>query len=105
CLRLDGLPLSIELAAARVKIFSPAAILARLERRFDLLRADTQDRPDRHQTLRAALDWSYQLLLPPEQRLLCRLSVFVGGCTIEGVAQVAEAAPLDGLASLLDKSL
>jgi predicted ATPase len=61
CVRLDGLPLALELAAARVKLFSPAAILARLESRFDLLRADTQDRPDRHQTLRAALDWSYQL--------------------------------------------
>jgi predicted ATPase/DNA-binding CsgD family transcriptional regulator len=105
CVRLDGLPLSIELAAARVKIFSPVALLARLERRLDLLRADTQDRPDRHQTLRAALDWSYQLLPVPEQRLLRRVSVFVGGCTIEGVAQVAQPTPLDGLASLLDKSL
>jgi len=105
CVRLDGLPLSIELAAARVKIFSPAAILVRLERRFDLLRADTQDRPDRHQTLRAALDWSYQLLPPAEQRLLCRLSVFVGGCTMEGVEQIAQPTPLDGLVSLLDKNL
>jgi predicted ATPase/DNA-binding CsgD family transcriptional regulator len=105
CVRLDGLPLAIELAAARVKLFSPSAILARLERRFDLLRADTQDRPDRHQTLRAALDWSYQLLPPPEQRLLRILSVFVGGCTLDAVADVAQAPPVDGLASLLDKSL
>jgi predicted ATPase/DNA-binding CsgD family transcriptional regulator len=105
CVRLDGLPLAIELAAARAKIFSPTAILSRMERRFDLLRADTQDRPDRHQTLRAALDWSYQLLPPAEQRLLRRLSVFVGGCTLDAIAQVAEPSPLDGIASLLDKSL
>jgi predicted ATPase/DNA-binding CsgD family transcriptional regulator len=105
CVRLDGLPLAIELAAARVKLFAPAAILARLERRFDLLRADTQDRPDRHQTLRAALDWSYQLLPAPEQRLLRLLSVFVGGCTLEGAAHIAQVPPLDGLASLLDNSL
>src|SRR5262249_28485277 len=61
--------------------------------------------PDRHQTLRAALDWSYQLLPAAEQRLLRALSVFVGGCTLEAVGQVALAPPLDGLTSLLDKSL
>ncbi len=105
CVRLDGLPLAIELAAARVKLFSPAAILARLERRFDLLRADTQDRPGRHQTLRAALDWSYQLLPPPEQRLLRRMAVFVGGCTLDAAAHVTESPRLDELASLVDKSL
>jgi predicted ATPase/DNA-binding CsgD family transcriptional regulator/uncharacterized protein HemY len=105
CVRLDGLPLAIELAAARVKLFAPAAILARLERRFDLLRADTQDRPDRHQTLRAALDWSYQLLPPPEQRLLRLLSIFVGGCSLDAAAHVVQSPPVDGLASLLDNSL
>ncbi|HET6316236.1 MAG TPA: tetratricopeptide repeat protein [Chloroflexota bacterium] len=105
CVRLDGLPLAIELAAARVKLFSPASMLARLEQRFDLLRADTLDRPDRHQTLRAALDWSYQLLPPNEQRLLRVLSVFVGGCTLEAVAEVAESPSIDGVASLIDKSL
>ncbi len=105
CVRLDGLPLAIELAAARVKLFSPASMLSRLERRFDLLRADTLDRPDRHQTLRAALDWSYQLLPPEEQRLLRVLSVFVGGCTLEAVAEVAESPSIDGVASLIDKSL
>src|SRR5206468_9977365 len=105
CVRLDGLPLALELAAARVKLFSPTAILARLERRFDLLRADTQDRPDRHHTLRAALDWSYLLLPPHEQRLLRSMAVFVGGCTLEAVGQVTESPPLDGLASLVDKSL
>jgi len=105
CARLDGLPLAIELAAARVKLFAPPAILARLESRFDLLRADTQDRPDRHQTLRAALDWSYQLLPAAEQRLLRILAVFVGGCSLEAVAEVAQLSPVDGLASLLDKSL
>src|SRR6202035_2391670 len=95
CIRLDGLPLALELAAARVKLFSPAAILVRLEHRFDLLRADTQDRPDRHQTLRAALDWSYLLLPAEEQQLLRSISVFVGGCTLEAIEQVAAAAPLD----------
>ena len=105
CVRLDGLPLALELAAARVKLFSPAAILARLERRFDLLRADTQDRPDRHHTLRAALDWSYLLLPVHEQRLLRSMAVFVGGCTLEAVERIVGTPALDGIASLLDKSL
>ncbi len=105
CVRLDGLPLAIELAAARVKLFSPLEILARLERRFDLLRADTQDRPDRHHTLRAALDWSYQLLPAEEQRLLRLVSVFVGGCTLEAIDQVVGTGSVEGIASLLDKSL
>jgi predicted ATPase/DNA-binding CsgD family transcriptional regulator len=105
CVRLDGLPLALELAAARVKLLSPAAILARLERRFDLLRADTQDRPDRHHTLRAALDWSYLLLPPHEQRLLRSMAVFVGGCTLDAVERIVGTPPLDGIASLLDKSL
>ncbi len=105
CVRLDGLPLALELAAARVKLFSPAAILARLERRFDLLRADTQDRPDRHHTLRAALDWSYLLLPAHEQRLLRSMAVFVGGCTLEAVERIVGTPALDGIASLLDKSL
>jgi predicted ATPase len=105
CVRLDGLPLALELAAARVKLFSPTAILARLERRFDLLRADTQDRPDRHHTLRAALDWSYLLLAPEEQRLLRSMAVFVGGCTLDAVERIVGAPPLDGIASFLDKSL
>jgi predicted ATPase/DNA-binding CsgD family transcriptional regulator len=117
CIRLDGLPLAIELAAARVKLFSPQAILARLgapmggptdssEHRFELLRADAQDRPDRHQTLRAALDWSYQLLPPAEQRLLRIVSVFVGGCSVAAVEQVGEEAnALAGLTALVDQSL
>jgi predicted ATPase/DNA-binding CsgD family transcriptional regulator len=105
CVRLDGLPLAIELAAARVKLFSAAAILARLGRRFDLLRADTQDRPDRHHTLRAALDWSYLLLPAHEQRLLRAMAVFVGGCTLEAVERIVGMSALEGIASLLDKSL
>ena len=105
CVRLDGLPLAIELAAARVKLFSAATILTRLERRFDLLRADTQDRPDRHHTLRAALDWSYQLLPPAEQHLLRNLAVFVGGATLDAIEQVVGEPSLDGLTSLMDKSL
>ncbi|MBV9547361.1 MAG: tetratricopeptide repeat protein [Chloroflexi bacterium] len=105
CVRLDGLPLAIELAAARVKLFSPTGILARLEHRFDLLRADMQDRPNRHQTLRAALDWSYQLLPPDEQQLLREMSVFVGGCNLDALEHVVGNPTIDGLASLLDKSL
>jgi predicted ATPase/DNA-binding CsgD family transcriptional regulator len=105
CVRLDGLPLALELAAARVKLLPPAAILTRLERRFDLLRADTQDRPDRHHTLRAALDWSYLLLPDYEQQLLRSMAVFVGGCTLEAVERIVGTPPLDGIASLLDKSL
>src|SRR5207302_3533667 len=77
----------------------------RLERRFDLLRSDTQDRPDRHQTLRAALDWSYQLLPIDEQQLLRTLAVFVGGCSLDAVDRVIGRSSLDGLASLVDKSL
>ena len=111
CARLDGLPLAIELAAARVKLLSPSAMLARLETCLPLLTGGARDLPARHQTLRAAMDWGYQLLTVEEQKLFRRLSVFVGGCTLEAVEAVCNAKedlgldPLDGMASMVDKSL
>ena len=111
CARLDGLPLAIELAAARVKLFSPQALLARLTHRLEVLTSGAQDVPARQQTLRNTLAWSYNLLDAGEQRLFRRLSVFAGGCTLEAVEAMYTtlgdmAAPvLDGVASLIDKSL
>ena len=110
CRRLDGLPLAIELAAARVKLLSPQAILGRLENRLELLTGGAHDLPTRQRTLRDAIDWSYNLLEPSEQALLARLGVFAGGCSLE----VADAVcghqmnlgeVFEGLASLVDKSL
>ncbi|MCG8349865.1 MAG: tetratricopeptide repeat protein [Chloroflexales bacterium] len=83
CHRLDGLPLAIELAAARCKLFTPQALLARLSNRLHLLTGGSRDRPARHQTLRHTLDWSYDLLNAAEQTLLARLAVFAGGWTLE----------------------
>jgi predicted ATPase/DNA-binding winged helix-turn-helix (wHTH) protein len=111
CARLDGLPLAIELAAARVKVLSPTAMRTRLSSRLQLLTGGARDMPPRHQTLRAAMDWSYDLLTPTEQRLFRRLSVFVGGCTLEGAEAVCDAKGdlgldvLDGMESMVDKSL
>ncbi len=111
CIRLEGLPLAIELAAARSKLFAPQALLARVAQRLDLLTTSAHDLPTRQQTLRAAIQWSYELLDKGEQVLFARLAVFVGGCTVEAVEAVCHAAgelPLDvlgGLASLVDKSL
>src|SRR5579859_1563921 len=111
CARLDGLPLAIELAAARVKVLSPSSLLTRLASRLQLLTGGARDLPQRQQTLRAAMDWSYDLLNPAEQKLLRRLSVFVGGCNLEGVEAVCDAKAdldmdlLDGMASMVDKSL
>ena len=111
CARLDGLPLAIELAAARVKVLSPSAMLTRLASRLQLLTGGSRDLPQRQQTLRAAMDWSYDLLSPAEQRLFRRLSVFVGGCTLEGAEAVCDTKGdldldlLDGIASMVDKSL
>jgi predicted ATPase len=111
CTRLDGLPLAIELAAARVKVLSPSLMLTRLASRLQLLTGGARDLPQRQQTLRAAIDWSYDLLSAAEQKLFRRLSVFVGGCNLEGVEAVCDAKAdldldlLDGMASMVDKSL
>jgi predicted ATPase len=85
CTQLDGLPLAIELAAARVRLLPPQAMLARLRSRLKVLTGGARDLPARQQTLRATLDWSYRLLTEEEQTLLARLGVFVGGCTLEAV--------------------
>ena len=89
CIRLDGLPLALELAAARITLLSPPAILARLDRRLDLLAAGPRDRPPRQQSLRAALAWSHDLLTADEQALFRRLAVFAGGCALEAAEVVA----------------
>ena len=91
CVRLDGLPLAIELAAARIPLLSPAALLSRLSQRFMVLTSGGQDAPARQQTLRNTIAWSYDLLDAEEQQLLRRLSVFVDGCTLEGVEGLYQA--------------
>src|SRR6266540_4315984 len=104
CVQLDGLPLAIELAAARVKLLPPQALLARLGQRLELLRGGPRDRPERQQTLRAALDWSFDLLDEEEQRLFARLGVFAGGFRLEAAEAVC-AAGLDAIEALLEISL
>jgi tetratricopeptide (TPR) repeat protein len=111
CQRLDGLPLAIELAAARSKLLSPSALLARLQQRLPLLTGGASDLPARQRTLRDTIDWSYQLLTPAEQRLLARLAVFVGAGTLEAAEVIANPegdlsiTVLEGLTALLDQSL
>jgi predicted ATPase/DNA-binding CsgD family transcriptional regulator len=111
CTRLDGLPLAIELAAARMNLLSPQALLARLSHRLQVLTGGVRDAPARQQTLRNTLQWSYDLLTAQEQRLFRRLCVFVGGCTLEAVeaccSALGDAAEpvVDRVASLIDKSL
>jgi len=111
CVRLDGLPLAIELAAARVQHFLPQEILVRLEHHLPLLTAGAHDRPARQQTMRATIDWSYQLLDDAEKTLFRRFSVFAGGCTFEAVQAVCDPADVSSsdteqnVASLEDKSL
>lgn len=111
CTRLDGLPLAIELAAARVKHFSPQTLLSRLEQGLSILSGGARDLPGRQQTLRGAIAWSYELLSPEEQYLFRRLAVFVDGWDWQAAEEVCMAAGtlegdvLEGLASLVDKSL
>ena len=119
CVQLDGLPLAIELAAARVRVLSPRAILSRLDRRLKLLTGGALDLPARQRTINGAMEWSYELLSDGEKQLFRRLAVFAGGFTLEAaegvvgqpsaVVQHATAEPmievLDGITSLVDKSL
>jgi predicted ATPase/class 3 adenylate cyclase len=126
CLRLDGLPLALELAAARIKLFTPQALLAALEQRLTLLTSGAHDLPLRQQTLHDTIAWSYDLLDSGEQALFRRLAVFAGGCTLEAVEVVCgiadcrlqmtdddnqpatcnlQSAIVDGLTALIDKSL
>jgi len=108
--RLDGLPLAVELAAARTRLLDPAALLARVEHSLTLLRWETADLPLRHRTLRATLDWSYALLSAEEQAVFRRLGVFAGTFTLEAVAAVAATdelgvEPLEVMQGLVDKHL
>ena len=109
CLRLDGLPLTIELAAARCKLLSPHTLLERLDNRLTVIRGGARDLPERHQTLRHTIDWSYDLLDESEQLLFNRLAVFRGGRSLEAIEAICvEGLPgdvFDALTGLLDKSL
>jgi predicted ATPase/serine/threonine protein kinase len=111
CARLDGLPLAIELAASRIKLLTPATMLTRLESSLNLLTGGARDLPLRQQTLRGTVNWSFSLLNAAEQSLFRRLSVFIGGCTLEAVEAICNTKGdlgldvLDGMASMVDKSL
>jgi predicted ATPase/class 3 adenylate cyclase len=111
CRRLDGIPLAIELAAARVRSLSPEDLVARLDQRFKLLTRGSRAALERHQTLRSTIDWSYDLLEPTERRALDRLSVFAGGCDLAAAEAVLAGDDLDELdvvdllGQLVDKSL
>jgi predicted ATPase/DNA-binding CsgD family transcriptional regulator/transcriptional regulator with XRE-family HTH domain len=111
CIRLDGLPLSLELAAARSKLLSPQALLGRLNHRLAVLTGGRQDAPTRQQTLRDTISWSYDLLNSSEQRCFRRPAIFIGGCTLEAAEAVCSGAAdlslpaIDLIASLLDKNL
>ena len=100
CRRLDGVPLAIELAAARVTSMSPAELASALDRRFDLLAGGRRRAVKRQQTLRATIDWSYDLLDESQQRLLARLAVFAGGCTRDAAEAICAGAPIEARAVL-----
>jgi len=109
CRRLEGLPLALELAAARIAVFSPSALLRRLSGRLALLTGGARDTDERHQTLRNTIEWSYDLLEAPDQQLFRRLAVFVDGCRPDATEAVCDSEPgdvtaLDGLQSLVDKA-
>jgi len=109
CARLDGLPLAIELAADRVRLLPPRALLARLERRLDVLTEGAGDRPARHRSLRATLEWSWEDLTEPERRLLSRLTVFEGGASLDAAIAVCDDGTLGAdaeatIGSLLDRT-
>jgi predicted ATPase/DNA-binding CsgD family transcriptional regulator len=106
CARLDGLPLALELAAARLRLFTPGELTFRLRHRMTVLTSTIRDIPPRHRTLRAALTWSHDLLGPDERAAFRRLSVFVGGATVDAVREVCDLDdPVTTIASLVDKSL
>jgi predicted ATPase/class 3 adenylate cyclase len=111
CSRLDGLPLAVELAAARIKLLSPQAMLSRLDNRLKLLTGGARNLPERQRTLRNAIAWSYEMLDEGEETLFARLAVFSGGSTLEGIEAVCDPRgdlavdALEGVSSLLDKSL
>lgn len=105
CRRLDGIPLAIELAAARARSLSPEDLVSRLDQRFKLLTRGSRAALERHQTLRNTIDWSYNLLTPQEQEGLCRLSVFVGGCTLDASEAILGDDAIDLLSQLVEKSL
>jgi predicted ATPase/class 3 adenylate cyclase len=111
CVALDGLPLALELAAARTRVLSPTALLERVERPLALLEGGARDAPDRHRTLRATIDWSYELLDEPQRRLFARISVFSGGATLDAIEAVCRPADdlvfdvVDGLARLVECSM
>ncbi len=105
CRRLDGLPLAVELAAARVRLLGPEGLRDRLDRALELLTTGARDSHERQQTLRATIDWSYSLLDPPAQEAFRRLAVFAGGCTLADAEAVAGEGMLDELEALIDAAL
>ena len=110
CIRLDGLPLAIELAATHIRVLTPQTLLTKLKNRLNLLRAGPRDLPERQQTLRSEIDWSHELLEPEERRIFMRVSVFLAGCTLAAAEEVCHMAGegldvFSNLSSLTEKSL